>query len=405
MRRLNVLRSKPTILLGVPATIILVGLLLGYVHRAISPTYAIIFFSFFLAALVFAQSEKRAGWIIHNLAFVFLAMAMAELYFEFQKINDSAGLPQYVYNENLGYAAKSGTYRAVKTYGFGTGVVFDVHYTLDKNGLRVAPESLKQSGPIVMFFGDSFTFGEGVKDDQTLPNAFSIISGMRVLNFGQIGYGPHQMLRLLELDIPKKVTTALPRLMIYTAIEDHIARAAGRAGWDKNGPLYEDQNGRAQYVGSFSEHDLPCDPYAIRRSAIEKLLQHSRIWESYVGPPRCPASNDQNTLRRDRTRFLDIVKTANDIAQQKYQSRLFVILWDVGTTENSAAENINWIKAKLRENDIPTLSLSSEVNDPEFKNWIIRRDGHPNPQAYREVANVLLTWLKKNSAVAPSASR
>ena len=46
-------------------------------------------------------------------------------------------------------------------------------------------------------------------------------------------------------------------------------------GWDKNGPLYEIQNGRAHYVGSFSEHDMACDPDAIRRSVIEKLLRHS----------------------------------------------------------------------------------------------------------------------------------
>ena len=84
-----------------------------------------------------------------------------------------------------------------------------------------------------MFFGDSFTFGEGVNDEDTLPNAFSIVSGMRVLNFGINGYGPHHMLRLLELDVPKKITSSFPRLMVYTAIEDHIARAAGRGAWDQ----------------------------------------------------------------------------------------------------------------------------------------------------------------------------
>src|SRR5262249_8155860 len=156
---------------------------------------------------------------------------------------DYAANPHTYYHDSLGYVAKLGTFRAMKTYGFGTGVVFDVRYSIDKNGLRVAPDSLKQNGPIAMFFGDSFTFGEGVSNDETLPNAFSILSGMRVLNFGQIGYGPHHILRLLELDVPKKIITSAPRLMVYTAIEDHIGRAAGRAAWDRNGPLYEVQNG------------------------------------------------------------------------------------------------------------------------------------------------------------------
>src|SRR5262245_10136695 len=95
----------------VVATIISAGLLLGFVHRAIFPAYAIIFFSFFLASLLFAHSMKGAGWVVHNLAFVFLALTIAELYFEFQQIN-SAGMPQYVYDRNLGYAARSGTFRA-----------------------------------------------------------------------------------------------------------------------------------------------------------------------------------------------------------------------------------------------------------------------------------------------------
>src|SRR6516164_9015359 len=123
------IRTSPSVLV----TIIFAGLLLCFLHRAIFPAYAIIFFSFFLASLLFAHSIKGAGWVLHNLAFIFLALAMAELYFEFQKVDDSAGMPQYVYDRNLGYAARSGVFRAVKTYGFGRGVVADVNYTIDEN--------------------------------------------------------------------------------------------------------------------------------------------------------------------------------------------------------------------------------------------------------------------------------
>ena len=90
------------------------------------------------------------------------------------------------------------------------------------------------------------------------------------------------------------------------------------------------------------------------------------------------------------------MKAINLIAQQKYQSRLVVILWDVQATEDAAKQNLNWIEAKLLENNIPTLKLSREIHDADFKNWIIKRDGHPNPRAYREVAQILLSWLEKN---------
>jgi hypothetical protein len=245
-----------------------------------------------------------------------------------------------------------------------------------------------------MFFGDSFTFGVGVNDDETLPNAFSILSGMRVLNFGVAGYGPHQMLRLLERDVPKEFTSSFPRLMVYTFIEDHIARAAGRGAWDKNGPLYEIQNGDVHYVGSFSENKVVCDP-----KRVEKLLRHSRIWQAYTGinSEHCSTS-DANTLKRDRMRVIEIVKAANVIAHQRYGSPFVVILWDVGF----ASQVFNWIEAKLLENKIPTLKLSNAIKEADFKNWLTRRDGHPNPREYREIAQVLLSWLKKNPTIVPS---
>jgi hypothetical protein len=401
------LANSPVVL----AAIILAGLLLGYVYRWIFPIYVPIFFSFFLSGLLFAHSIKRAQWVVHNLAFAFLALAITELYFEFNKTDEHAAHPHIMQSQDgLGYVARRGIFRAVKTYGFGTGVVYDVHYSMP-NGLRIAPESLKQTGPTVMFFGDSFTFGVGVNDEDTLPNSFSIVSRMRVLNFALDGYGPHHMLRLLELDVPKKITASFPRLMVYTAIENHIRRAAGRAEWDKNGPLYEIQNGHAHYTGSFGEHDLACDPDTIRRSVIEKLLRHSRIWQAYVGRDRCLAPNDQDTLIRDRMKFLEIVKAANIIALQKYQSCLVVILWDVRAAYSasgysaSAEQNEDWIEAKLLENNIPTLRLSREISDPNFQSWIIKRDRHPSPRAYREVAEVLLSWLMKNPTIVPLQSQ
>jgi hypothetical protein len=395
------------------SAIIFAGALLGYVHRAIFPLYAIVFASFFLSAFLLARHIKRFGLIVHNLAFVFLALALAELYFGFEQTSEQAAFPHTWHSlplesslSSLGYINWPGTFRAVKTYGFGTGVVYDVHYSIDKNSMRVTPDSPKGHGPAIMFFGDSFTFGQGVNDDETLPNAFSILSGMRVLNFGASGYGPQQMLRLLELDIPKIVEPQFPRLMVYTALAEHIQRAAGHADWDQDGPLYEVENDRARYVGSFSEHNIACDPMAIKRTVIERLLEASSIWQAYAGSDYCSASHDMDTLKHDRTRFLAIVKDASAIAQQKYQSNLVVILWDSTRADDSTEQDVKWIEAKLLDNNIPTLTLSKTVKERHFDSWIIERDGHPDPRAYREVAKTLISWLQQNPGLlAPLLSK
>ena len=95
--------------------------------------------------------------------------------------------------------------------------------------------------------------------------------------------------------------------MVYTAIIDHIRRAAGYVWWDKNGPLYEvDGDGRAKYLGSFDEHGLACYPPATD-TIVKKLLAHSRIWQVRVGAYYCLPRNEP-TSERDRTRFFEIVR-------------------------------------------------------------------------------------------------
>ena len=90
--------------------------------------------------------------------------------------------------------------------------IYKAEYTIDSNLLR---ETLSaETGPTIAFFGDSFTFGEGVNDAETLPQAFADLLGRRerVLNLGFSGYGPHQFLAELQTGRFDGVIGAQPRL-------------------------------------------------------------------------------------------------------------------------------------------------------------------------------------------------
>ena len=60
--------------------------------------------------------------------------------------------------------------------------------------------SKKASEKVMLFSGDSFTFGDGVNDNETFPSIFESISNKEVLNAGVPAYGIDQMfLRSLNL--------------------------------------------------------------------------------------------------------------------------------------------------------------------------------------------------------------
>ena len=107
----------------------------------------------------------------------------------------------------------------------------DVHqstYTLDEHGFRVTPETNK-NGESIVFFGGSNMVGELVNDNETLPYYVSQRLNHRyhAVNLGWSGWGPHQMLRLIELGIVTDVVkTPLRGAVLKTAIW-HTQRVLG----------------------------------------------------------------------------------------------------------------------------------------------------------------------------------
>ena len=114
------------------------------------------------------------------------------------------------------------------------GKIFDTGYTIDSNGLRIAPPySNDDLAGSVLFFGCSYTFGVGLNDDETLPYQVGVQSDgrYRTFNFAFVAYGPSQMLAAVETGRVGRVVDTPPRYAYYMAITHHVWRAAGRVGW------------------------------------------------------------------------------------------------------------------------------------------------------------------------------
>ncbi len=74
----------------------------------------------------------------------------------------------------------------------------DWTFTTNERGQRITPENpTAESHPTVVLVGDSFAFGDGVSDDETVAAALAA-HGLHVENLGVTGYGPHQELLSLR---------------------------------------------------------------------------------------------------------------------------------------------------------------------------------------------------------------
>jgi hypothetical protein len=247
-------------------------------------------------------------------------------------------------------------------------LIDDVTYRFDGSGLREIPAAV-QGGPYrVVFFGCSFMFGHGVKDDQTLPYYFvrEAKGAFEGFNFAGDGWGPHQMLREIETGFVRRVAGP-PALAIYEAIPDHLRRVAGRAPWE-DGPKYDLCRGdEVCYSGQYHSAD-----YATWRRWLDRSWI-VRFFESH---------SEKLSQPSDILLYLAVLKRTRTLLQQN-GTRFVIVLWD----QNELAKTM--MKA-LRANQFDVIALSSIFPQYDLKNGLLTQlDLHPSPATNEKIAAYL----------------
>src|SRR5215470_1470826 len=127
---------------------------------------------FVCATSVSRRPWIRALWV--NLAVLTLACGAGEAYFWMnepleRQMQYSEGF--FLADEILGYKPAAGQALSHRTSAR-HGLLYQVTYTINQDGLRTASPTdaaTPLDAPCVAFFGDSFTFGEGMSDERTMP--------------------------------------------------------------------------------------------------------------------------------------------------------------------------------------------------------------------------------------------
>jgi sirohydrochlorin ferrochelatase len=260
-------------------------------------------------------------------------------------------------------------------------IIYDSIYRTDAHGLRISPpESADGSDDCVLFFGCSFTFGTGVKNEETMPYRVGLAARnhYQVRNFGVGGYGPHHILATVEGSDWLEALRCKPKVAIYQAIPSHANRAV--ESWhvesDMPGPRYVLAPG-----GSL-----------LREGNLRDVRERNLLTRLLSGwPPtrRFLEERDQGIDDETAAVFIALVEAwASSLRQRFPEISVHVIYW-----AHLSNRELPW----QRLQDVTVHRIADIL--PQTDNWEatyhIPGDGHPNAAAHRLIAEYVVREILK----------
>jgi lysophospholipase L1-like esterase len=351
----------------------------------------------FFFALSAGVRQKILCYVCITAASFFLAFAAAEVYLNLPGANAT----QEEYDSNNSVHVRSGQATDIYELGYsapdpvlgygpnekmriasrrvkGGAVIYDVLYSRDQAGRRITPDRGDKADTAILLFGCSFTFGEGLNNEETFAWQLGEILGKRfqVFNCGFGGYGPHQMLALVTSGRLDALMRRYEHVYaFYLIIPGHAVRCIGLSPWDQSGPRYILKNGALKHVGTFNE-----TPEYNKLYQADKLFARSKVYAHIKEAHRTGRVPDYAM----ETLIAITAKSMQELAA-RYHAHALTIVWPKFAS----------IEPLLRNSGIRTLPLTGAMPDytsvPE--KYAIPGDGHPNALANTRVAEALAEYI------------
>ncbi len=312
-----------------------------------------------------------------------------ELYFRHLRANYLALKPEdevwepgpWLYGSDYGYEYLPEVVVEHKKTSYGK-PVFSSVFSIDACGHRITPVDHREDRTHFMaFFGCSFTFGQGVNDDETLPAQMARRAPAYMpYNYALPGYGPQQMLlKLMHYDLRGEIAEK-QGVGLYLFLDDHVERAIGSmrhiTSWAKGFPCFEEQQGALAYLGSFEQ----AHPY---RTWFHRLLARETILRYYgVNWPISPSIYDM-----DLTAAI-IAESAKRFAELFPGSPFHVVFYPQMSCRYGGDVLRALGKYPVSCLDYRTLFRNVPLEQIRFL------DLHPTPEAYACMARVLVSELQ-----------
>jgi hypothetical protein len=278
-------------------------------------------------------------------------------------------------NELLGYKANPNTTMRRKLIA-GKEIVWDAIYSFDEFARRVTPvNNVEQRTNPILFFGGSFTFGEGLNDNETIPFCVGKLApSYRPYNYGLSAYGPQQMLAALEGgEIAQEVKEKEGRvILVYIFVDWHVDRAIGSmsesTAWAAYHPFYIIDSHKALIrKGNFTSNRPVL-------SSVYKLLSGSNIVKYFqIDFPLWKTESHFTLTSR-------IIEESHRIFYSQFNSKDFYVVF----YPNS--RYANRIIPHLTKSGVPYLDYTDLIDVSKEEFAISKHDRHPSPLANRILA-------------------
>ncbi len=339
-------------------------------------------FSFLIIA-VLLLFKKTKGFFLYVINLLILLLFLCGLEFFFGFLNQRSPVEKIHYNTDLnsGKAGEMIDTDSVLGYKLKPDLHFSTLLTIDGDsiynstfhsssmGWRSTPfDSAKNKA--VVFLGCSYTFGEGVNDDQTLPWIIGKNTDYNSYNLAFLGYGPQQsLLSMKSLILPPAQQTKV----FYVYIDGHIQRINGNMmvvnSYGENFPYPEIENDSLVMHPSFEKKS----PVLFHLYSVLEDCQTMQYFNL-----------DLPLIHTDR-HFELCGKTVEELAKtvvMKYQSPLIVVIYP-GSLKHR--EVLNHVDKKL----IQVLDYS-DVCEKGNEKYFFKIDGHPNALLNKIIADRIL---------------
>lgn len=300
--------------------------------------------------------------------------------------NQTYNTPAYWHLGEFGSQPQPGVFTAQKFAANGD-VIYDTTFTIGKDGFRVTPQYESKQIHRINFLGDSFTFGEGVADNQTMAyftgdlankQPGQKLSPLQVKNYGIHGWGVHQSLAILQSKLDHQADVQF----VLTA-PWHASRVACADFYTLGSPKYKLESSglvkRDGYCRSFAwvEHSPKALRGLITSSKIFNLIQESLL-----------VTNDQD---KQIDLYLGILKTIQAEAKSSGEQLIIGFIkaddqWFIGSYTNEK------ILAELQASGIRVLDMTlAKKNELLVRKYYLHdQDKHPTGLANFERSKLLV---------------